>query len=313
MKGIRILTASPLTTVQDQGRTGYQRMGVPVSGAADQQAHRVGQLLVGGKPSDAGLEMTLAGPEIEFLSDNIIAVTGANLTPRLDGILIPMYRALRVQKGQILSFGGRISGLRAYVAFAGGLDVPPVMGSRSTHLPSAMGGFQGRKLAAGDEIGFLHPASDLPNLAFRAAVPDPIDEGCAVLRVILGPQQDRFTQAGLETFLHSTYTVTPQSDRMGVRLSGEAIAHVADANILSDGIAPGAIQVPDSGQPILMLADRQTTGGYTKIANVITVDLPRIAQRLPGDTVRFEAVSLQEAQALYLAQLRRLETLASYF
>lgn len=313
MGGIRILTDSPMTTVQDAGRFGLQGVGVHVSGPADPDAHALAQLLVGNDARAAGLELTLTGPAIEFTQDNNIALTGGDFGPRLDGMPISCYRALRVCRGQVLTFDGRRSGFRAYLAFSGGLDVPLTMGSRATHLPSGMGGLEGRKLYKGDELGFLCPAAPYPVYPCRAAVPLRIDDGIAVLRVVLGPQADRFTPAGIQTFLSSPYQVLSQSDRMGYRLNGERIEHVGDGNILSDGIPFGAVQVPDSGQPIIMLADRQTTGGYAKIACVISADYSKIAQKMAGEWIRFEAVRVECAQQLRCEQLRRIETLKSYF
>ena len=197
MGGIRILTDSPMTTVQDAGRYGMQGVGVPVSGPADPDAHALAQLLVGNDARAAGLELTLTGPAIEFTQDNNIALTGGDFGPRLDGMPISCYRALRVCRGQVLTFDGRRSGFRAYLAFSGGLDVPLTMGSRATHLPSGMGGLEGRKLRKGDELGFLCPAAPYPVYPCRAAVPLRIDDGIAVLRVVLGPQADRFTPAGI--------------------------------------------------------------------------------------------------------------------
>lgn len=313
MGGIRILTDSPMTTVQDAGRYGMQGVGVPVSGPADPDAHALAQLLVGNDARAAGLELTLTGPAIEFLQDNNIALTGGDFGPRLDGTPISCYRALHVRRGQVLSFDGRKSSFRAYLAFSGGLDVPLTMGSRATHLPSGMGGLEGRKLRRGDELGFLCPGAPFPVYPCRAAVPPRIDDGIAVLRVVLGPQADRFTPAGIQTFLSSPYQVLSQSDRMGYRLNRERIEHVGDGNILSDGIPFGAVQVPDSGQTIIMLADRQTTGDYAKIACVISADYSKIAQKMAGEWIRFEAVRVECAQQLRREQLRRIETLKSYF
>lgn len=309
MGGIRILTDSPMTTVQDAGRFGLQSMGVPVSGPADPDAHALAQILVGNDARAAGLELTLTGPAIEFTQDNNIALTGGDLAPRLDGVPFPTYRAMRVRRGQALTFDGRRSGFRAYLAFSGGLDVPLMMGSRATHLPSGMSGLEGRKLRKGDEIGFLCPGAPFPAYPSRAAVPERIvPDGPAVLRVVLGPQADRFTPAGIQTFLTSPYQVLSQSDRMGYRLQGDRIEHATDGNILSDGIPFGAVQVPDSGQPIIMLADRQTTGGYAKITRVVSADYSRIAQKMAGEWICFEAISVERAE-----QLQRLETFKSYF
>ena len=299
--GIKVLNGGLLTTVQDAGRRGYQRFGLGVSGAVDLQSYNYANILVGNKEDEAVLEATLLGPTLEFTSPTVIALTGGNLSPQLNHQPCPMYQALAVSAGDVLSFGSPQSGCRAYIAFAGGLDVPAVMGSRSTYLKAKLGGFEGRKLAPGDEIAFRESRAVPENLAQRV-MEAPQFSGSCTLRVLLGPQDERFTQEGVQTFLNSSYTVSNEFDRMGCRLTGPKIAHVTDGNIITDGISFGAIQVPDGGEPIVMLSDRQTTGGYTKIASVISVDIPLIAQCKPGDTVRFVNTNIDKAQEAYLAQ-----------
>ena len=276
---IRIINGGMLTTVQDNGRIGYQQFGVPVSGAMDQQAAAIANILVGNEDNEAVLEVTMLGPRIEFQEANCIAVTGGDLTPQLDGKSFPMNRAVAVQKGQVLSFAAPRSGCRAYIAFAGGLEIPQVMGSRSTYLKAKIGGLEGRKLDKEDIIAFRAPTAQLPNMEKRAvADAETFTKTDVTLRVVLGPQDDAFTEAGIKTFLGETYAVTVQSDRMGCRLDGPVIEHVKDGNIISDGISFGAIQVPSEGKPIIMVADRQTVGGYTKIATVISADFSKAAQ-----------------------------------
>ncbi len=299
-----VLSPGLLTTVQDLGRTGYQKFGVPVSGVMDPRSAALANLLAGNPEGEAVLECTLMGPRVRFDRDTAIAVTGGDLGAALDGSPLPLYRAVSVRAGQILSFTAPRSGCRCWIAFAGGLDVPSVMGSRSTYLKAKMGGWQGRKLEKGDVIPFRSPRAVLPRMEARVLSPEYRPREVTALRVVLGPQDDAFTEEGLQTFLSAVYTVTPESDRMGCRLSGPSIAHRGSADIISDGIAFGAIQVPSSGTPILMLADRQTTGGYAKIANVITVDFRLLAQLKAGDRVRFAEVSVQEAQSALLAQRR---------
>lgn len=313
---IRIINGGMLTTVQDNGRIGYQQFGVPVSGAMDQQAAAIANILVGNEDNEAVLEVTMLGPRIEFQEANCIAVTGGDLTPQLDGKSFPMNRAVAVQKGQVLSFAAPRSGCRAYIAFAGGLDIPQVMGSRSTYLKAKIGGLEGRKLDKEDIIAFRAPTAQLPNMEKRAvADAETFTKPDVTLRVVLGSQDDAFTEAGIKTFLGETYAVTVQSDRMGCRLDGPVIEHVKDGNIISDGISFGAIQVPSEGKPIIMVADRQTVGGYTKIATVISADFSKAAQIKAGDKIRFVQVGITEAQDLYLdrkAYLRALREALSH-
>ena len=293
--GIMMISGGLMTTIQDAGRRGYQRYGMGVSGAVDVHSYVYANVLVGNTHNEAVLEVTIIGPTIEFTSNSVIAVTGGDLSPALDGSPLPMYRAVRVTKGSILTFGAVRSGCRAYISFAGGLAVAPVMGSRSTYLKANLGGYEGRNLQAGDEIAFRRPASCPRNLERRRMDPQ-IFNGDYTVRVLMGPQDDRFTRKGIETFLGSAYKVTSQFDRMGYRLAGPEIEHVTDGNIITDGISFGAIQVPDDHQPIIMLADRQTTGGYAKIANVINVDMPMVAQSKAGDTIRFVKTDIDTAQ-----------------
>ena len=272
MDAIEVLDGGLLTTVQDRGRCGYQRYGVPVSGAMDPFALRAANMLVGNPDSAAGLEVTLLGPRLRFLADATIAVTGADLGGVLDGRPIARWSPVRVPASSVLSFDGARDGVRAYLAIAGGLDVPLVLGSRSTYLRSRLGGFEGRALKAGDILRVLEPASRLPAgpPVPGAGFSIPVYGHSHVLRIVLGPQDDWFTEAGLRTFLASTYTVTPQSDRMGTRFSGPRIEHRAGADIVSDGTPLGAVQVAGDGVPIVLAADRGTAGGYTKIATVIS-------------------------------------------
>lgn len=310
---VTVLNPGLLTTVQDAGRVGYQQFGVPVSGVMDPRAMKIANILVGNEENEAVLECTMLGPQLRFDCANTVAITGGDLGPTLDGQPVANYAAFVVQAGQVLRFTALRSGCRAYIAFAGGLDVPEVMGSRSTYMKAKIGGVEGRKLQKDDVIGFRAPNPDVLNLVQRRIAPEVVARKDYLVRVILGPQDDMFTEAGIKTFLSETYTVTNEFDRMGCRMEGAVIEHKNGGDIISDGISFGAIQVPTAGKPIIMLADRQTTGGYTKIANVITADFRLIGQLKGGDTVRFVRVSVEQAQDALLTErvaLRALKTMA---
>lgn len=310
--GIIFQNGGLLTTIQDAGRLGYQRYGLGVSGAVDVHAYIYANILVGNRKNEAVLEVTLLGPTIEFTSATVIAITGGDLSPTINGKPAPMYRALLIQKGDMLSFGAPRTGCRAYIAFAGGLAITPVMGSRSTYAKALLGGYEGRKLKTGDEIAFREPFFRPANISRRRMTPD-VFGGSYTVRVLMGPQEDRFTQKGIQTFLSEPYTVTKDFDRMGYRLTGPKIEHVTDGNIITDGIVFGAIQVPDSGQPIIMLSDRQTTGGYAKIGSVINVDMPMVAQCKAGDTIRFVETDIETAQDAFLAQREKYRRMREFF
>lgn len=300
-----IILQSPglLTTIQDAGRLGFQQYGFAPGGALDKRAMTMANLLAGNEPGEAVLEMTLLGAEMEFTQDNIIAITGALSEPTRNSEPVPMYTALRMRAGDTLSLGAVKEGCRIYVAFAGGLNVPKVMGSKSTQIKYGLGGFEGRALKAGDSIPFANPRRDIIHLEKRVLpVPDRL-AGVQTLRVVLGPQADTFfTKEALDTFLKEEYAVTNESDRMGCRLEGKALSFLNGADIISDAIALGSVQVPASGKPIVLLCDRQTVGGYAKIATVISVDIPVIAQCKMGDKIRFRAISVAAAQRLYRKQ-----------
>ncbi len=300
MATVIVHTAGLLTTVQDRGRYGYQRFGMPVSGAMDVFSLELANLLVGNDPGDACLETTISGPELEFTGTTWIAITGADMDPQINGQGIPMNTAINVRPGDRLVFRGLRSGCRAYIAFAGGIAVPHVMGSRSTYLRAGIGGFQGRAIMPGDELPLGEPVGR-PRLKRipEGLIPEYKHE--QTIRIISGPEAHYFEIAGLRSFLSTEYTVTAQSDRMGYRLSGEPIKHKEGmTNIISAGISLGTVQVPGDGQPIILMADRQTSGGYARIANVISVDLTLLAQMRPGDKVCFREITLVKAQQLIL-------------
>jgi KipI family sensor histidine kinase inhibitor len=295
---LEVLEAGLLTTVQDLGRAGFQRLGVPVAGALDGAALRGANLLLGNPPGAAALECTVAGPRLRLLESATLAVTGADLRPVLERSdlgrwEVPPWSSFLARAGSVLSFEGRRSGSRAYLAVAGGLDVPLVLGSRSTDLGSGFGGFGGRALRRGDVLPVLRGVGIAGRLwpqHLRPAL-----EGDAVVRVLLGPQDDHFTPEAIATFLSADFTLGPESDRMGCRLGGPRLAHRGAGEIVSDGNVLGSVQVPPDGRPIVLLADRGSTGGYPRIATVIAADIARVGQLLPGDRLRFREVGLGEA------------------
>lgn len=292
---LTILSPGPLTTVQDSGRFGALGKGFSPGGAMDMDAMTVANLLVGNAPGVGVLEMTMLGITARFDCETVIALTGADMSARLNDRPIARYASVAVHPGDVLTMGAASRGMRAYLAVTGGFDLPLVMGSVSTNLKCALGGFQGRKLKTGDELPLNQ--SGAPFLSRQVSPPEDYPD-CISLRVLLGPQDDAFTQKGIDTFLGCEYTVTDKADRMGIRLSGEIIESKNGVDILSDGIAAGSVQIPASGTPIIMMADRQTTGGYAKIATVISADLSRAAQARPGTRIRF--VRVTEAEAIRL-------------
>ncbi|MCL2054002.1 MAG: biotin-dependent carboxyltransferase family protein [Oscillospiraceae bacterium] len=306
--GVRVLKPGLLTTIQDLGRNGYQSQGFGVSGVMDRRSFTIANLLLDNPQDEAVIEFTLIGPTLEFTSETIIAVTGGNFQPMVNKRPIKMYTAIYMNKGDILEFAGCKTGCRGYIAFSSFLNVPLVMGSRSTNIKCGIGGFQGRKLRERDLIIFRQKRRYLPQFLSRSLdINEFQNQEEITLRVVLGPQNDYFTEKGIETFLSGVYTVSKDYDRMGCRLEGPMIESKGGTDIISDGIAFGCIQVP-SGKPIILLADRQTTGGYAKIATIASVDIPKLAQQKPGNTVRFTAVTVEEAAKLILDEEREFES-----
>lgn len=300
--GIRVLKPGMLTTVQDLGRVGYQSQGFSVAGVMDVRSFKIANLLVDNPENEPVLEFTLIGPTLEFTSDTIIAITGGNFNPTINGEPAPMYTAIYMHRGDVLKFGSAITGSRGYISFSSYLKVPTVMGSRCTNMKSSLGGFKGRKLQTDDFILFRIKRRYLPYFLSRTLKPDDMDQQQVTLRVVMGPQDSAFTKEGIQTFLNSTYTVTNEFDRMGCRLDGPYIASKNGSDIISDGICFGSVQVPSHGKPIVLLADRQTTGGYAKIATVASVDIPKLVQRKTDDKIRFRAITVYEAQKLLLEE-----------
>lgn len=290
------------TSFQDLGRIGYQRFGVPVSGAMDPFALQAANILVGNSRGEAGLEMTMVGPELTVKTETVAAICGADLDASVNGKAIKGWKAFRLSEGDVVKFGKPKSGLRAYLAVAGGFDRPVVMGSKSDYENAGIG----NALQKGDMIyAFCGESNGKPGVGL---LPEQIPEYGkeTEIRVVPGPHEDFFTEDSLEAFFSEGYTVTPQADRMGYRLESEsgALEHRKKAEIWTDAIPFGAIQVPANGRPILLMADRQTTGGYPRIGTVISVDLPKVAQLAPGGKIHFRAVEVEEAEQLYREQER---------
>ncbi|MBI9088910.1 MAG: biotin-dependent carboxyltransferase [Desulfobacterium sp.] len=286
------------TLVQDLGRFGFQQFGVPPCGMLDKDAGRIANLLAGNTGNQAVLEITFIGPTLELLYDTIIAVTGADMGLTINGVAADNWRSHRVKKGDLLVVNQAITGCRSYLAVTGGIDVPEVMGSRSCYIGAQLGGLEGRALVKGDLIqGFDTPLPDETRQLPREFVPAYGHE--IELRAIPGPQDDYFDD-GLALFFGSCFTVSHQANRMGYRLTGPVIHQrpYTSSSIISEPSLPGGVQVPPDGQPIVLLAE-QTVGGYTKIATVISTDLPKLAQAVPGDSVRFVPITLDDAHRAY--------------
>ncbi|TWT24898.1 biotin-dependent carboxyltransferase family protein [Planomicrobium sp. CPCC 101110] len=313
---LKIIKSGLQTTVQDLGRYGFQKYGVIASGAMDPYAHRLANLLVGNEENAATLEITLVGPVIEFERDIFIALCGGDLSPKIDGKKVDTWRPLAVKGGSRLSFGAPISGCRCYLAVSGGISVPEVMNSRSTYLRAEIGGFHGRALKA-DDLVEANPTPAWQLAAFEKAssketdwkVPAPHYSVEPVVRMMKGRQYDLFDEESQENIFADFFFVSSNSDRMGYRLEGTPLSLEEPAELISEAVAFGSIQVPADGNPIVLLADRQTTGGYPKIGQVASVDLPLVSQLKPGDRLRFEEITLEESQRLWAEQEQKIRQL----
>ncbi|MEC0256288.1 5-oxoprolinase subunit C family protein [Paenibacillus lautus] len=320
---ITVIKPGLLVTLQDAGRRGYGRYGIIMAGAMDNYAYRIVNRLVGNEDERAVLEITWSGFAVEFHSDRWVAITGGDLSPSIEGVKVPMWRPVLIKAGRVLRFQQPVTGCRAYMAVSGGFDVCQVMGSSSTYLRARIGGFEGRPLKKGDTL-HAHP-SRLPLVSSKRYLddyggfltvkwavsaegyPGPGQE--AVIRVLKGRQYDDFDEGSKQALLGERFTVTPQSDRMGYRLSGPLLQLSHAKEYISEPVALGTVQVPADGQPIILMADRQTLGGYPKIAQVATVDISLIAQLSPGAAIRFAEISLADAEQLYTAHVRELRML----
>jgi biotin-dependent carboxylase-like uncharacterized protein len=320
--GLKVLRAGILSTLQDLGRWGHQRYGVPVSGVMDEYSHRLANILVGNDENEATIEMTLVGPGFTLTRDALLAVCGGDFEARVNGETLPKARPVLVRAGSALDFAACRRGCRAYIAVAGGFQVEPVLGSRSTFMRGAFGGWQGRALKRGDLLPTADPdPSFFPSLhqklgSRRAAMVYP---GWAAtervellapwpwtLRFVPGQHWTLFPEEARERFVSGEYRVGSNSDRQGYRLMGSLLQPSEPVNLVSAGVTFGTIQVPPDGEPIVLMASRQTTGGYPRLGEVASVDASLLAQAPPGAGVRFRPVSLSDAQALLLERDRDL-------
>ena len=321
---LSVLHPGLLTTVQDLGRPGYQQAGVPVGGALDAGALRVANLLVGNPGGAAGLEITLRGPRLRFDAGCLLALTGADLAPTLSGQPVEMNRPAWAPAGAELAFGAPRAGCRAYLAVAGGVAVAPVLGSRATYLRAGLGGWHGRALRPGDALPLGAPSPRGQKIMLALAVNQfaisqarwtpgpwlcPVPRPSPVIRAVRGPEYGQFAAASQRAFWEEPFAVTAAADRMGYRLQGPPLLRQPAAELLSSAVTCGTVQVPPGGQPIVLLADCQTTGGYPRLAQAVTADFGALAQATPGQALRFREVPLAEAQALYLAQERAIRAL----
>ncbi|OAH59604.1 KipI antagonist [Domibacillus aminovorans] len=305
---VKVLNQGLLTSIQDLGRYGSQKYGVIVSGAMDKYSLRVANLLVGNNENEGALEVTLLGTSLQFEKDMLIAITGGDLLASIDGEKAPTWRPILVRKGSVLQFKSPLKGCRAYVAFAGGIAVPEVMGSKSTYLRAGIGGFKGRALQKDDVItcGEMNEFSTLlfnqlnkRNGSFTWTVNYDVLinlQQTQTIRVIRGTEFDRFDEKSKRTLFNEPYTLTTQADRMGYRMEGPPLSLAKEFELLSEGVTHGTIQVPPNGNPIILMADRQTTGGYPKIAQIISADLPSMAQLQPTAKIHFKEISYREAE-----------------
>lgn len=300
--GLKVVKPGLLTTIQDAGRYGYRKDGIIVSGAMDAHALKAGNMLVGNTAEEAGIECTLMGPFLLFEAGQLVAITGADLSAEVDGIPVPMWRPIYIDKGAILSFGQARSGCRTYLTVHGGFDLPKVLGSYSTYLRAGFGGFEGRALKTGDLIPFKSAAPDL-KVGFNWSLSPkmyqrPEDE---VIRVIKGPEFDEFHEKSIAAVLTEKFKISKEADRMGYRLEGAELKLKKKQEMLSSAVTFGTVQVTAEGNPIVLMADHQTTGGYPRILQVVSVDLGKLAQFQTGDFLSFEIITLAQAEALLIS------------
>ena len=304
---IKIVRGGLLTTVQDGGRIGCMKYGFSQCGAMDMRAFHTANALLSNNAGAAVLEMTVTGIAALFTEDCAICISGAQMEAQINRKPIRTNKVYEIAAGDVLLCGKVRNGARAYLAVSGGIDVPEFLGSRSTDLKAKAGGFCGRKLKTGDELKIL-PHERLKKIEKRE-IPEFEYQNEICLRAVCGPQDSMFTKEDINTFFGTKYSVTAEADRMGIRLKGAPLTGKNGMNIISDGIAPGSVQVPDSGMPIILCADRQTTGGYAKIATVISADMPLLAQALPGCKIRFERISTAEVENAAKEASRNIKTI----
>lgn len=283
------------STIQDLGRFGFSNLGISISGAADAVSLRIGNLLLGNNQNSSALEMTLVGGEFFFDSETIVAITGSDFRPMVDGNPIPLWTSISVKAGQTLQFGVTQSGARCYLCIKGGFEVDKILGSTSTHLLTDIGGYKGRALMKGDEIHFA--GSDTKNFKRQCVKKEIVNEIMSNKKIFVtkAPQSDYFSPGTLELFSSSTYTVSEEANRMGLRLIGSTLRQINNNDIITEGVSLGAIQVSHDGNPIILFVEHQTTGGYPKIANVISAYFHKVGQLRPRDEIQFSFVSIEKA------------------
>jgi antagonist of KipI len=305
MTTLTVLSPGLLTTVQDLGREGHGTIGVSASGAADALALRIGNTLLGNPEGAAALEMTLLGGAFQFSANTWIATSGSDFGATVDSQPIPAHTIFEMRPRQTLQFGPTKSGARAYLCVRGGIAVPEVLGSRSTHLLSGLGGCEGRALRKGDILPIGSDWKCGTSVDWAAAWKE-LTFKRSTIRVTRGPQWESFSETTRKQFFEQSYVVTEEANRMGIRLKGTQHQLAASEDMITEGVSLGAIQVTPSGQPIILFVEQQTTGGYPKIANVIAADLSSVGQLRPRDEIRFELVSMEVARLRYLEQERSL-------
>jgi antagonist of KipI len=328
---ISVVKPGTWTTVQDLGRTGLQKYGISVGGAMDSWSFQLANLLVGNDPNKPALELTLKGPSLELEQSMVLAICGADMSPAIDGRPIPMNRTIGVRKGSILTFDRVTQGCRAYLAIGGGILVPKVLGGAGTYADAGIGGHEGRALRNRDRLFIGEPNRRVLALLERistmpASVREPfystdwyignqyipVYNNLSRVRIIHGREYDDFDEQSRGQFMDSPFMIQPESNRMGYRLRGAQLRVMESSSMISEAVSFGTVQVPPQGDPIILMADRQTIGGYPRIAQVITADLPQLAQVKPGDSIRFQAVTMEEAQRLYIEQQYVRRTLATF-
>lgn len=320
---IFILKPGILTTIQDFGRCGYQKYGIPVSGAMDTYSMRLSNILVGNCEKEGVFEFTLAGPELEIKKGNLIAITGADMLPTIDGRKVPMNRPVYLKEDCILKFGACVNGCRTYLAIGGGLDIHPVMGSKSTYIRGKIGGFKGRALIKGDLINvgeksrsskeiinnlikhenkedFVYPKWYIENCIFN-------NSKLHEIRVFEDRQYKELSEKSRYKLFNSEFKISSQSDRMGYRLQGPEIKLKRNIEMISGEVSFGTVQLPPGGQPIILLADRATAGGYPKIAHIAACDIQKLVQCKPGEKIRVKKITVDEAEKLYLNKEKYIE------
>ncbi|WP_010241134.1 5-oxoprolinase subunit C family protein [Clostridium arbusti] len=312
---IAVLNPGLLTSIQDLGRVGFQKYGVIVSGAMDTYSLRLANILVGNEEGEAALEITLVGPVLMLKKGIVFAITGADISPTIDGESVPLWRPVYLNKDSILKFGACKSGCRAYLAFAGGFKIASVMGSKSTYMRAGIGGYKGRTLKKDDILELENPEKKSIDIINKLSKPlssnkfivpnwyirEMQNEKCDVttIRIIRERQFKNFTDESIKDFFHSSFNISIKSDRMGYRLNGAKLKLKEPVEMISEAVYFGTIQVPSDGNPIILLADRQTTGGYPKIAQIVSVDIQKIVQLKPNEKIRFKEISLEDAERLY--------------